>query len=127
MPWGTAQNRLRQLWLYELASRCDMLTCYKCKQHIGAPNELSMEHKLPWYNVDPDLFWDLDNLAFSHRKCNIPHKFYGQRSSRRGPNDTWLCKGPCEQYLPLDSFSLHSKSSHIVGIPRPHCKSEEHT
>jgi hypothetical protein len=32
--------------------------------------DFSIEHKQRWLDVDPALFWDLTNIAFSHFICN---------------------------------------------------------
>ena len=42
--------------------------CFKCKSKIKIVEELSIEHKLPWEGISIELFWDLDNIAFSHLK-----------------------------------------------------------
>lgn len=40
---------------------------------INTVDELSIEHKEPWENSDnpKELFFNLDNISFSHLKCNI--------------------------------------------------------
>jgi hypothetical protein len=73
MPFGTASGRLKKLILFELVCRAGLNICFRCKKQIKVANELSIEHKRPWLNVSPKLFWDLDNIAFSHLKCNIGH------------------------------------------------------
>src|SRR5579864_1616417 len=70
MPRGTAANRLRKLVLFDLLIRHKENVCYRCKQQIQKAEELSIEHKRPWENVDVKLFWDLTNIAFSHLSCN---------------------------------------------------------
>jgi len=50
--------------------------CFVCGEKIDSVAELSIEHKKPWLDVDADLFWDLENISFSHRKCNRPHNPY---------------------------------------------------
>ena len=44
--------------------------CYQCKKLIVDHEDLSVEHKKPWLDEDTRLFWDMGNIAFSHRGCN---------------------------------------------------------
>jgi len=71
MPFGTASSRLRKKVLFSLVQRFGLDDCFKCGGKIATIDEFSIEHKRPWLNVDPDLFWDLDNIAFSHLRCNV--------------------------------------------------------
>lgn len=40
---------------------------------INTVEELSIEHKTPWLNSNnpKELYFDLNNIAFSHLSCNI--------------------------------------------------------
>jgi hypothetical protein len=71
MPWGTASNRLRKEILFNLLKKYHENVCYRCDKEIETSQELSIEHKKAWLNVDVKLFWDLDNIAFSHLICNV--------------------------------------------------------
>ncbi len=81
MPHGTACNKLRKNVLFDLLKYYRINECYRCGKIIGHVDELSMEHKRPWLDSEnpKKLFWDLDNIAFSHTTCN-----YG---ARRTPDD----------------------------------------
>ena len=70
MPFGTAQNRLRKMLMFRLAQAAGMDFCYRCDNKIESADELSIDHKIAWLHVSVDLFWDLDNIAFAHRRCN---------------------------------------------------------
>ena len=74
MPHGTAQNKLRKLIIFHLIQRLHEDVCFKCGNRIEIVEELSIEYKVPWLYADTELFWDLDNIAFSHRKCNRPDR-----------------------------------------------------
>lgn len=81
MAIGTASARLRKMILFGLVRRCGLDTCFRCGKQIGTVEEFSIEHKKAWLDVSIDLFWDLDNIAFSHLVCNVatarkPHKKY---------------------------------------------------
>lgn len=105
MPIGTAQNRLRKLVLFMLLAKYGDNVCYQCGQTILSADALSIEHKVPWLDKDPALFWDLDNIAFSHLSCNIgaarrdwlTPEFYQQlaeKSKKSNATETWcyICK-----------------------------------
>ncbi len=72
MPFGTAANRLKKLILFNLLKKVKDNFCYQCGKEINVAEDLSIEHKIPFLNSeDPiKLFFDLDNIAFSHLKCN---------------------------------------------------------
>jgi len=70
MPIGTAQGRLRKMVLFALLKKYNENQCYRCGKEITSCDELSLEHKKPWFRNDTALFWDLENVAFSHLSCN---------------------------------------------------------
>lgn len=71
MPHGTASAQLRKMILFDLVKKCGLDTCYRCGEKIESIDDLSIEHKEAWLGVDVKLFWDLNNIAFSHLNCNI--------------------------------------------------------
>lgn len=70
MSHGTACNRLRKNILFSLLTKLNENVCFRCGKTIVSVDELSIEHKQPWEGISADLFWDLDNIAFSHLGCN---------------------------------------------------------
>lgn len=76
MPFGTASHRLRKIVLFSLLKKHNENICFQCKKEIETVEELSMEHKKPWLNESIDLFWDMDNIAFSHLHCNCSNRRY---------------------------------------------------
>lgn len=68
--FGTAQHRLRKLVMFSLVRKLSLDRCHQCGEVIEAIEEFSLEHKEPWLHVSAELFWDIDNIAFSHLKCN---------------------------------------------------------
>lgn len=72
MPFGTANNRLKKMLLFKLAERLGLTDCYRCGGRIFNIDDFTVEHKEPWGSAkDPvEAFFDLDNVAFSHMKCN---------------------------------------------------------
>lgn len=67
MPIGTASARLKKALMPRLFQKLGENLCYRCGERIEEDKDLSVEHKLAWFDVDPALFWDLDNVA-SRRK-----------------------------------------------------------
>ena len=72
MDPGTASNRLKKTLLFEFAKKLDMHWCYQCGAEIVDCDKFTVEHKTPWlHSEDPKgLFFDIDNIAFSHKSCN---------------------------------------------------------
>lgn len=106
MPFGTANARLRKNILYKYIVNAGDHFCFKCGAEIISVDDLSIEHKLPWENRDTDLFWDLDNIAFSHMKCNRPEIYKAGGKIKHIPedNNSAFCYD-CDKYLPLEDFS----------------------
>lgn len=73
IPLGTASARLRKALLFKCVQELNKDYCHQCKQKIKFLDEFSIEHVVPWLDSnDPKgLFYDLNNIAFSHMKCNI--------------------------------------------------------
>lgn len=70
MHISTASARLDRMVLFMLVQACGRDTCYRCGNKIERWQDISTEHKVAWLDVDPALYWDLNNIAFSHRGCN---------------------------------------------------------
>ena len=92
MSVGTATHRLKKSLMLRLAQRCGMDWCCRCGERIDTEHELSVEHVKPWLDVDPSLFWDLDNIAFSHLSCNIGAARRKRTSleDKRKANAAWM-------------------------------------
>jgi hypothetical protein len=72
MPYGTARNKLNKLIMFNLVQILDLDVCHHCGGKIESEENLSVEHKKPWLHEPnaKDLFFDIENIAFSHHKCN---------------------------------------------------------
>jgi len=72
-PYGTANNKLRKAILFKLIKETNNDVCYRCGKKIEDIDNLSIEHKISWErSKDPvKTFYDLDNISFSHLKCNV--------------------------------------------------------
>lgn len=104
---GTASNRLRRNIMFNLLMRLNENVCFRCGKPINTPEEFSIDHKSPWRGEDPSLFWDLDNIAFSHLKCNKADRPAMNKESKRrivGPDGTSWCY-QCKEFLPEVEFT----------------------
>ena len=108
MHYSTAQHRLRKRILFMLVQRLKLDNCFQCKNLIVDIDDLSIDHKKPWLDEDTRLFWDMGNIAFSHRSCNSSaarfitkkgrvkfEKRIGNREEEDGhyPSRTWYDRG----------------------------------
>lgn len=73
MPVGTASNQLRKNLLFAMAQKLGENYCFQCGAEIESAEHLSIEHKIPYLDSEnpKELFFSLDNIAFSHLKCNV--------------------------------------------------------
>ncbi len=89
IDFGKANLRLFKMVVWNMARKSGMDKCSHCKQPIDEPDHLSLEHIEPWRGTNdrearPHLFWDLNNIAFSHMWCN-------SGSPTRGKGKTKYC------------------------------------
>lgn len=72
MPIGTASAKLRKQLLFGLVQETGRDVCFQCGEKIEEIENFSIEHKVPYLDSeDPvGLFFDPNNIAFSHLKCN---------------------------------------------------------
>ena len=78
MSYGKANNILRRMIMLNLLQKLGKDICYRCNKKINTVFELSIEHKQAWLDSnDPvKMFFDLNNISFSHLLCNNKHKRY---------------------------------------------------
>lgn len=81
IPFGTACNKLRKIVLFNILKKHGENLCKRCGKEIEFISELSLEHIKPWEGISVELFWDLNNIGFSHLHCNVraaskPNKKY---------------------------------------------------
>ena len=102
MPWGTASARLKKAVMFELVVRAGLDTCFRCGERIETAADLSIDHKVDWVDVDSKLFWDLSNVAFSHRACNKNR--FQRVDIRNAPEGQSWCSG-CGDFRAVSEFS----------------------
>ncbi len=120
MPFGTASNRLKKNLMFSLAQKLGLTKCFQCGEEIESSKDLSIEHKLPWFEASQDLFWDLDNVAFSHARCN----YSAARKSlkKECPQGEAWCS-MCRKWLPEGEFSKLNARWNRVQHACKECKS----
>lgn len=76
MSFSMANHILRKQIIFHLMQKCGMDICYQCKEKIISVDDISIEHKQPWlYSRNPpEIFFDIENIAFSHVRCNIANR-----------------------------------------------------
>lgn len=134
MPFGNARTILVRTLMFTMIQQLGKDVCYRCKQRIERAEEFSIDHKEPWQDVSTDLFWDINNIAFSHRGCN-------SRAARRdmkkvndalaiknkqlyesGPENTSWCVGH-QNYRPLEDFSKNKSRKRGLQMYCNDCRS----
>jgi hypothetical protein len=118
MPYGTAMGRLRKQLMFKFAVELGYDNCYKCDKPIETVDELSIEHKEPWLMRSVEKFWDLDNIAFSHLRCNKPHTQNGGRRPVQAPEGKAWC-WHCKQFLDVIHFNKRNRNKNSL---REYCK-----
>lgn len=84
---STASGRLLKDLLFKYAVASGE-KCFRCNEELTRET-FSIEHKIPWlHSENPvELFFDLDNIAFSHLLCNIgnrrPSKYESPTKGKR--------------------------------------------
>jgi len=85
--YGKARNILNNSILFKLVKDSGENICYRCKQPITDTKNLTVDHKEPYLYSEnaTELFFDLDNVAFSHKSCNCKNTRSNDKSLR--PNN----------------------------------------
>ena len=93
--------------MFSLVQKLELQYCYRCNERIENYKVLSIDHIKSWLHVSTDLFWDIDNIAFSHLSCNsatssaatrIKHPSSSSYSAGCRCNACRKCKSMYEKY-----------------------------
>jgi len=76
------------MMFFRILCLAGLASCYRCGAEITSYTDVSLDHKKPWRGVSPDLHWDLDNVAVSHKACNYAD---GKPAPKR--QGTFWCRG----------------------------------
>ena len=101
MSYGAACGQLRKRIMFSLLQELNRDICYRCGKKIETVDELSIEHKKFWLRVDVELFWNLDNITFSHLNCNNKHRRIPHKIT---PPDGYSWCSRCSQFKLLSEF-----------------------
>ena len=112
VPVGTAQQQLRKKILFSLLQRHNEDVCFRCQSKIEKIDELSIEHKEPWEGRSVELFWDLNNIAFSHIRCNTPHRRSNGKEIYRPEGMNWCIPG--QHFALVNEF--YNNASEKTGL-----------
>ncbi len=102
-----AYHLTRQI-LFRLVQELHRDICFRCNKEIETLGEFSIEHKKPWLDVDPALFWDLENIAFSHRKCNSGAARIVRPWKKEAPQGMAWCTDH-GMFLPVAGFNINQR------------------
>jgi hypothetical protein len=75
MSLGKAANKLRRKVMFHLLKKLDDVKCFRCGE-VMTEEDFSIDHKEDWLGASTDLFWDTTNIAFSHKRCNTPRRYF---------------------------------------------------
>lgn len=94
MSHSTASHKLRKMIMFKLVQQCGLDNCYRCGEKIDIDN-FSIEHIESWLHSEnpKELFFDLDNISFSHTSCNYAHARQPKTKPRNAPNGKSKLKG----------------------------------
>lgn len=105
---STAANRLVKDTLWRLVVQAELNVCHRCSEPMTRET-FSIEHKEAWLDsADPvALYFDQENISFSHLRCNIKDarrgKGYSEEEAlvaRRASNGrSWTAEKRREYYL----------------------------
>ncbi len=72
--FSSAYHRLVKDLLYDFVSKSG-IKCHQCGGEMTR-EDFSIEHKTPWKGSDDpkDLFFNIENISYSHRVCNTRAK-----------------------------------------------------
>lgn len=122
MSFGRACHKLRQSIMFMLVQESGRDLCVRCGKRIESVDDMSIEHITSWQDVDPVLFWDLDNIGFSHRKCNVVDRKPGP-APRICPDGTSWCWGH-QDFIQNDKFAENAKRFNGLQFECRECRSK---
>jgi hypothetical protein len=109
MPLGTATHKLRKMVILELLKQLKRSNCCRCKLPIQTAEEMSMDHIEPWRNLDVSKFWDVNNIGFSHKACNVPHVYRNGHPVRETSPQGFSWCSTCKEHKPITEFSKNKR------------------
>ena len=112
---STASGRLVKDILWKLIVQTGQDRCCKCGEPMSRET-FSIEHVIPWLDSeDPaGLYFDLDNISFSHHSCNVSDRREGRIIKQCGTTAAYF-RG-CRCSLCIEAKSVDYKSRYNPDI-----------
>jgi hypothetical protein len=120
ISFDKARNILNRNILFDLVKKLKLDFCARCKHQIKIVDDLTIDHLKPWLDstAPVKLFFSLNNIGFSHAKCNIA------RPKRKiGPKNTRWC-GNCRRFLDQLNFCKNKYTWHGYNWTCKKCSSK---
>lgn len=116
MPVGTARSKLQRNLIWKLLLRAGENRCFHCHEWMVRPSELAITHKQPWFDTDPSLFWDYDNVAFMHPECASEFGDAAKRQGETTVNNLVKIAVLNSEGRPLQ-HTIHDGKLIVAGVP----------
>lgn len=128
MKQGTANHKLRTIIMFNLVVELGRDICFRCGKMINSHKEFSIDHKEPWLHNDSELFWDFNNIAFSHKSCNssaarTPLVGSKKPTLRRKCIDGKFVCPSSNELLDRDKFQTDNRKFYKISTKCKSCKS----
>ena len=101
--------------LFRFIKELKLNKCYRCEKEICKVAEFSIDHKNSWLaSTNPkEAFFDMENIAFSHRSCNSAAK--KQTKARIGNSGyKGVTKNASEKRIKIWRAAIRTKSKTIT-------------
>lgn len=108
---SVARSRLIKLLLFDFVVKSGKNQCYRCNKEMTVV-DFSIEHMKPWAREPNayELFMDINNISYSHTKCNVGHTRSFKRPKRVTWNETEAKCSKCKIWKSKDEFDKNSTS-----------------
>jgi hypothetical protein len=122
LSFGAANHRLHRAVMWSLIEQCGRTDCFRC----GSPMDestYSVDHREPWLGESVALFWDMQNIEFSHLRCNVDARRRGGPTTRKISPDIVETEGhrwciSCRESKPLADFYVKRPSGRLYSSCR---------
>jgi hypothetical protein len=118
---STARTQLINRLMFDMIVQLNKNTCFRCHNAMTV-KDFSIEHVIPWAWEENahELFMDVNNITFSHRRCNSAHgrntkrKQEAAKHRRKFDDDLVKCGGECG--LKKNRSEFHKNSREVSGV-----------
>lgn len=110
LTYSASIRKLTRAIMFSLIQKTGLDTCYRCSGELLL-EDFSIEHKKVWRN-QPDaknLFFDLNNISFSHQACNTRAAKKGGWNKGRVTHGTSGYRSGCRCETCKTTYSLERR------------------